>query len=161
VVTSRNRPPINIFYIDALNVAYWFGAPPILRIPLSLLSGLLAAGYKAQLVFDASAPHQLADSNPIYSELLKHSAYCLQVPSGHSADSYLLQQARQHNGCIISRDRFKEYHKQYRSIIHRPERLISGFVDNDQIILPTVDFSALLSSSDSAAWEQLRNTMNR
>ena len=42
-------------WVDALNLGYWCGAPPSLRIPLTALQGLLAQGRPATLVFDASA----------------------------------------------------------------------------------------------------------
>lgn len=143
-------------WVDALNLGYWCGAPPSLRIPLSALRGLLAQGRLARLVFDASAVHQLPESErEIYAALRQRCAWCLQVPSGTSADLSLLEAAKADGGVIISRDRFREHRRGFRSIVHAAKRRLDGFVAEDQLQIERLGLSVPLASSAEKAWEQL------
>lgn len=122
--------------IDALNVAYWCGAPPGLRLPLAVLSGALAAGHAAELVFDASAPYQWRDDAEVWAQLLAGPWPVTVVPSGRSADAVLLRMARDCGGCIVSNDRFRDYRRRFRRLIDDPLRLQRGAVRNDFIEVP-------------------------
>jgi len=119
--------------IDALNVAYWCGTPPSLRLPLTLLAGARAAGHDAELVFDASAPYRLAAEADLYRALLQLPSRVTVVPSGRSADGVLLRQARLGGGSVISNDRYRDHRRRYRTLIDDPARLLSGSVRDDRI----------------------------
>jgi hypothetical protein len=143
-------------WVDALNLGYWCGAPPSLRIPLSALRGLLAQGRLARLVFDASAAHQLPESErEIYAALRQRGPWCLQVPSGTSADLSLLEAAKADGGVIISRDRFREHRRGFRSIVHAAKRRLDGFVAADQLHIERLGLCLPLSPSAAQAWQQL------
>ena len=115
--------------IDGLNVAYWRGSPPSLRLPLAVADALRRRGHAVQLVFDASAPHRLpADERAAYTALLQ-SGLAIQTPNGVPADRQLLRLARAGGAAIISRDRFRDHRSRYRRLIDDPARLFDGYVD--------------------------------
>ncbi|MEN8821632.1 MAG: hypothetical protein ABF271_11055 [Abyssibacter sp.] len=143
--------------MDALNVAYWCGSPPTLRLPLGLAIGLLGQGYRVGLIFDASARYQMpASEHAVYGQLLQYPALALQVPSGSSADRQLLTQAKTLQAAVISRDRFRQHRPKFRSIVGSPTRSLSGGVLGDQIHLPQLGFSGLLPADIEQAWAAWR-----
>lgn len=142
--------------VDALNVAFWCGSPASLRLPIALLYALLAKQQPAQLYFDASTPYQLdPEELEIYVALLAQVAWSYQAPSGTSADSILLQHARRHNACIVSRDRFRDHRKRYRKLINEPGRVVSGWVEQDVLQVPDLSCAAPLAATTRAAWQLL------
>jgi len=143
--------------IDAMNLAYWCGAPPSLRVPLSLLAYCVGAGIDARLYFDASAVHRLpVDEHDLYGRLLhEHADRAGAVPSGRSADGVMLRDARRSGACIISRDRYRDHRRRYRKLIDDPTRLLSGHVAADQIHVAALDLHAPLAETAAAAWQQL------
>lgn len=149
VVQDARTPIPRHFLIDALNLAYWCGSPPSLRIPLSVFSALRACGHSARLIFDASARYQLEAEAEIYTALLKFPDCAAEVPAGQPADRELIKQARASGATIISRDKFRDYRKKFRKLIDDPERVISGFVEDDRILLPAIGLVARLAPSAS------------
>lgn len=145
--------------IDALNVAYWCGTPPSLRLPLALLRGALDAGHDAQLVFDASAPYRLPDDAPCYAALLALTAYVTEVPSGRTADVTLLKRARDSGASIISNDRYRDHRRRFRRLIDDPARLLSGSVRDDQVLVPPLGLAAPLPSTTAQAWAALASRL--
>lgn len=143
--------------IDGLNVAYWCGAPPSLRLPLSLLHALLNTDHTCLLCFDASTPYQLpAEERPIWQALIAHPALAMQVPSGQSADDFLLRLARDCGGRILSRDRFRDHRRKFRRLIADPTRRIDGAVEADTLRVPALDLATPLSASAADAWARLQ-----
>lgn len=143
--------------VDALNVAYWCGTPPDLRLPLALMAQLIEHEQRVVLFFDASAPHQLVESDrAIYAELLVHP-HVIQVPSGKRADGLMLKAARDSGGRIVSRDRFRAERRRFRRIIDDPTRLVSGAVADDVLHVPGLKISAPLPTSAREAWDRIRN----
>lgn len=138
--------------IDALNVAWWCGAPPALRIPLALLAHLLERGVGAQLVFDANAPHQLAADADVYRRLIAHPSLAIEVASGTPADTTLLKLARTRDACIVTRDRFRDHRRRYRRIVDDPARLVAGGVTGDAIVAPPLLERVPLPSTAAEAW---------
>lgn len=133
--------------LDGLNLAYWAGLPPSLRVPLGLLAALLERGDRPVAVFDASARHQLPpDEQRCYAALLQ-SPLAIQVPSGESADGHLLKLAVDAGACVISRDRFREFRRKYRAVTRNPDRRLDGIVRDDQIVVPGADLVAGLPAS--------------
>ncbi|MDO9451658.1 MAG: hypothetical protein Q7J29_02240 [Stagnimonas sp.] len=141
--------------VDALNVAYWSGNPPSLRLPLALMTQLLADGHRALMVFDASAPHQLKHEHDLYRQLLQHSNHCIETPSGRSADGVLLRLARLNAACIVSRDHYRDHRRRYRKLIDDASRLHAGWVRDGCIHVPSLALSAPLAASTEAAFQQL------
>lgn len=134
--------------IDALNVAFWAGAPPSLRVPLAIAKALIARGRDVRLVFDASTPHRLADEErAAYDRLMAVIPCALQVPSGHSADRWLLQAAKATGGVIVSRDHFRQHRRGYVSIIHNPARRLDGWVAADGVRVPGLHLMEALPES--------------
>nr|MBV6631242.1 hypothetical protein [Oceanococcus sp. HetDA_MAG_MS8] len=151
-------PPLTTpIWVDALNLGYWCGPPPSLRVPLTALQGLLEQGRRAILVFDASAVHQFLEAERgLYAELLQASDCCLQVPSGTSADIFLLEAAKADGGVVISRDRFREHRRRFRSIVHAAQRRMDGFVAEDHLHIERLQLRQPLPPSAAQAWEQLQ-----
>lgn len=147
--------PRHPLFIDALNVAYWCGAPPSLRLPLSLLAGALAQGYPAVLCFDANAPYLFADEAQIYGLLRQHAQHCVEAPAGKDADRLMLRQARDSQGCVISRDKYRDHRRKYRRLIDDPARLLPGEVRNDRLRVPALELDVPLASSAESAWQLL------
>ena len=143
--------------VDALNVAWWCGAPPSLRLPVALLTALLRRGDQAWLYFDASAPHQLAHEQADYAALMRACPdRVVQVPSGRTADRLLLRHARARAAVIVSRDRFRDHRARYRRLIDDPSRLIGGDVDADVLRVPGLELWTPLTHSSTEALEALR-----
>lgn len=147
--------------IDALNVAYWCGNPPSLRMPMTLMTHLLAGGYQAILYFDASANYRLRDEAGLYAQLMQHPGYFIEVPSGRSADKAMLRQATSSGACILSRDKYRDYRSRYRKLIDDPARLISGMVRDDRMLVPALALDVPLAVSAQDAWAQLESFLAR
>ena len=138
-------------------MAYWCGRPPSLRLPLAVAGGLLTRAARTWLVFDASTVHQLApDEHAIYQALLELPTVATQVPAGESADRTLLETAKAAGGCIVSRDRFREHRRRFRSIVGHSDRCLDGWVANDRIIVPGLDLDVVLPESAAVAWAQVQ-----
>ena len=149
-----------VFIIDGLNLAYWCGSPPALRIPLSLLASLLEAGHAARAIFDASARYQLRAELGCYEQLLNCSQLAIEVPSGQPADRELIKQARACGGAIISRDKFRDHRKKFRKLIDDPERLLSGRVFNELLELPALGPGVPLEPSANKALARVQDAVD-
>ena len=146
---SADQPPTHV--LDGMNLAYWAGLPPSLRVPLGLMAALLARGDRPFAVFDANARYQLPpDEQPCYAVLLQ-SPLATEVPSGDSADGHLLKLAVDAAACVISRDRFREFRRKYRSVTRNPYRRLDGTVRDDQIFVPGAHLVASLPASADLA----------
>lgn len=118
--------------IDGLNLAYWIGAPPSLRVPLAAANAAVIAGWEPLVVLDASARWQLPEAEHDALEALLRLPVAHQVPSGTDADRLLLARAQQ---CapqvrIASRDRFREHRRRHRGLLRRPGLVIGGAVED-------------------------------
>ncbi|HKY91330.1 MAG TPA: hypothetical protein VJM11_09835 [Nevskiaceae bacterium] len=138
--------------IDALNVAYWCGEPPTLRVPLALAVALLASGVEAILYFDANAKYRLPDEGDVYARLVAFGSLCVEVPSGRRADGVMLRDARDTGAVIVTRDRFRDHRQRYRKLIDDPSRVVGGTVRDDRVRVPSLDLDAPLPASAEAAW---------
>lgn len=145
------------YFIDALNIAYWCGRPPSLRVPITLMSHLIQQGHPTRLYFDASARYQLAHEGDLYAALMQQSEHCIEVPSGRSADELMLKHARASGACILSRDQYRDHRRRYRKLIDDPNRLISGWVHADRLHLPTLNLNLPLPDSSPSAWRMLQS----
>lgn len=143
-------------FIDALNLAYWCGDPPSLRLPITLMTQLLARGDRAMLYFDASAQQRLAAEAALYAALVQHTGFCVEVPHGIPADQEILKQASRQGGCVVSRDKYRDYRKKYRRLINDPARLFAGTIADDRLCIPALGLDAPLAASGTAAWNDLQ-----
>jgi hypothetical protein len=134
-------------FIDALNLAYWSGHPPSLRMPLALMGHLLAAGHAVMGYFDASARYRLQDEAGLYERLLQYPRHFVEVPSGRTADGVMLRLATASGGCIISRDKYRDHRRRYRRLIDDPSRLMAGTLEDGQLLLPSLAIRMPLPSS--------------
>lgn len=142
--------------VDGLNLAYWCGAPPTLRLPLALIAALLRRGDDARIWFDASAPHRLAAEAETWAALAAHPEHFAQVPSGRSADAPMLREARDAGATLVSRDRFHEHRRRFRRLIDDPARLVDGHVAGDRLRVPALAIDTALPATAALAWAQLR-----
>lgn len=132
--------------VDALNVAFWCGAPPSLRLPLAMLAASGLRGRPVVLCFDASTQYRLpAAERELYAELRRWVPGCVEVPAGSPADSWLLRRARDSGGSIVSRDRFRGHRRGFRRIVHDPNRLCDGWVENGRLRVPALGLSLPLA----------------
>jgi hypothetical protein len=142
--------------IDALNVAWWCGDPPTLRLPVALLVELLNRGTPAYLYFDASAPYQLAHERADYDALFEFPELAVRAPIGRTADGLLLRHARDRGALIVSRDRFRDHRARYRRIIDDPARVVGGFVEPEVLRVPDLGLAALPPARSGDAIDALR-----
>lgn len=150
------QPPL---LIDGLNLAYWCGPPPSLRLPLTALAALLAQGHRAQIVFDASSRHRLAAERELYEALDAWPQYFVEVPAGRTADAVLLRQARREAGRIVTRDRYGDHRRRFRKLIDEPGRLIDGYATDGTLHLPVLGIVTGLPPTPEAAWSTLRRAL--
>jgi len=142
-------------FIDGLNLAYWRGQQPSLRVPLALLTQLLEEGRDVVLYFDANARHRLGDEAGLYLQLLERSRFCVEVPSGKRADGLMLRAATACGGCVVSRDKYRDYRKKFRRLIDDPARLLAGGVRQDRLRVPGLSVDMALPATASEAWARL------
>lgn len=147
--------------IDALNLAYWCGNPPSLRVPLTLMTHLLEQGQQAVLYFDASAQYKLGSEADLYAELVPHAGFVIEVPKGMPADRALLKQANAQGACVLSRDKYRDYRKRYRRLIDDPARLLSGAVVNGRLLIPALALDLDVPTSAAEAWSRLKLLLNQ
>lgn len=148
-------------FIDALNVAYWCGAPPSLRFPLALLNGLLDRGQQAVLYFDASARYRLANEAPLYERLKQHPDLFVEVPSGRPADRAMLRQATTEGACVVSRDLYRDHRRRFRKLIDDPARLLPGSIREDRLFVPQLALALPMPKTLDQAWQQLETRLRR
>lgn len=153
--TRGTSPGARPILVDALNVAYWCGAPPSLRLPLTLMVHLLAGGYPALLYLDASARYRLQGEADVYAHLMGHPRHVVEVMSGRTADGAMLRHATSSGACIVSRDRFRDHRRRYRKLIDDPARLMPGAVAQDRLLVPSLGIDASLPASAHEAWTRL------
>ncbi len=145
-----------LLLIDALNVAYWRGAPPSLRLPLALAVALLKARRRVRLVFDASTPFRLPEAEQApYQRLIAEPTLAVPVPSGVPADRQLLRLARAGGAVIVSRDRFRDHRARYRRLIDDPARLLDGYASEALLTLPRLGLDAPVEGSCDAVCDAL------
>lgn len=155
MITPPGAAP-GLCLVDALNVAYWCGAAPSLRLPLSLALALRGGGWAVQLVFDASARHRLpTGEQAVYTALLAAPDVALEVPSGRSADGELLKRARASGARIVSRDGFADHRRRYRKLIDDPSRCLGGAVRGDELEVPGLGLTGPLFAEADRAWQLL------
>lgn len=142
--------PDRLVLVDAMNLAYWCGRPPSLRVPLAVCAALRARAQLVRLIFDASARYRLGAEAALYLRLLDDVAGVHEVPSGRPADRELLRQARAQDALLLSRDRFRDHRRRYRRLIDDPARVFGGFVAADQVHVPALALRrALPATPDS------------
>jgi hypothetical protein len=147
-------------FIDALNVAYWCGDPPSLRIPMTLMTHLGAGGHQPVLWFDASARYRLEHEARAYAQLAKHPEHAVEVPSGRPADREMLRRATSSGACVVSRDQYRDHRRRYRKLIDDSARLMSGGVADGRVRVPSLALDAPLPSSVEEAWLQLERWLS-
>jgi hypothetical protein len=141
--------------IDGLNVAYWCGSPPQLRLPLALLVALAQRGFRAVSVFDASAAHRFAADQTIHAQFRARWPQQVEVASGRQADVEILRLARDRGARIISRDHFADHRRRFRRLIDDPARRIEGWVEQGRLKLPALGLDELLPETAELAWRAL------
>ena len=156
--STTAQPPTEVL-IDALNVAWWCGAPPSLRLPVTLLAALLRRGDRAWLYFDASAPHRFAHERGEYDALISMTDHVLVAPSGTPADRLLLRHARDRSARIVSRDRFRDHRRRFRRLIDDPARVLGGAVESDRGCVQGLGIEAPLPVSSRLALDALRQCL--
>ena len=148
-------------FIDALNLAYWCGAPPSLRVPMAAMTGLLRAGLPTSMVFDASARYRLGDEAALCARLLRYPEQVIEAPSGLPADRLMLRRATRLGARVLSRDRYRDHRRRHRRLIDDPARLIAGGVREDRLSLPMLGLILDLPATALAAWDALEPLLLR
>lgn len=106
--------------VDASNVAH-FGrkrdAKPSLEYIVKAADALEKLGYEPILIADASLRHEI-DQKDEFNQLLEEDKI-QQVPSGTTADHYILKMAEDEDAKILSNDVFREYNDEFQDISSR------------------------------------------
>lgn len=106
--------------VDASNVAH-FGrkrdAKPSLEYIVKAADALEKLGYKPILIADASLRHEI-DQKDEFNQLLEEDKI-QQVPSGTTADHFILKMAEDEDAKILSNDVFREYNDEFQDISSR------------------------------------------
>lgn len=103
--------------VDASNVAHFGRKPdakPSLDYILKAAEALEKLGYEPVLIADASLRHEI-DKKDEFNQLLDEDKV-QQVPSGTTADHFILKMAEEEDGKILSNDVFREYNDEFRDI---------------------------------------------
>jgi hypothetical protein len=121
--------------VDASNVAHYGrmkdGKPRLDNI-LKAEKALKELGYEPVLIADASLRHEI-DFKEDFNQLLNKNGI-QQVPSGTTADHYILKLAEDEDAKILSNDVFREYNDEFQDI---GSRRIPYSFKNDVIIIGT------------------------
>lgn len=106
--------------VDAANVAH-FGrkkdAKPSLEYIIKATKALEKLGYEPILVADASLRHEI-DQKEEFNQLLDKDEI-QQVPSGTTADHFILKMAEEEDAKILSNDIFREFNDEFQDIASR------------------------------------------
>lgn len=106
--------------VDASNVAH-FGrrrdAKPSLEYIIKAAEALEKLGYEPILIADASLRHEI-DQKEEFNQLLDEDKI-RQVPSGTTADHFILKMAEDEDAKILSNDVFREYNDEFQDIASR------------------------------------------
>jgi len=106
--------------VDASNVAH-FGrkrdAKPSLEYIVKAAEALEKLGYEHILIADASLRHEI-DQKDEFNQLLEEDKI-QQVPSGTTADHFILKMAEDEDAKILSNDVFREYNDEFQDISSR------------------------------------------
>jgi Zc3h12a-like Ribonuclease NYN domain len=106
--------------VDASNVAH-FGrrndAKPSLEYIIKAEEALSKLGYEPVLIADASLRHEI-DQKEEFNKLLDEDKI-KQVPSGTTADHFILKMAEDEDAKILSNDVFREYNDEFQDISSR------------------------------------------
>jgi len=106
--------------IDASNVAHYGKekeGSPRLETVLKSIEALKALGYEPYAIADASLRHEI-DKKEEFNKLLEEGRI-VQVPSGTTADHYILKIAEDEDAKILSNDIFREYNDEFKDIASR------------------------------------------
>lgn len=106
--------------VDASNVAHYGkvkDGKPILENILNAVKALKELGYEPVLIADASLRHEI-DQKEEFNKLLDEEKV-KQVPSGTTADHFILKIAEEEDAKILSNDVFREYYDEFRDISSR------------------------------------------
>jgi Zc3h12a-like Ribonuclease NYN domain len=121
--------------VDASNVAH-FGRkddekPKLINI-IKSIDALKELGYEPLIIADASLRHEI-DNKKDFNNLVDDKTI-KQVPSGTTADHFILKKAEEENAKILSNDAFREYYDEFQNI--RSKR-ISYSIKNGEMSIGT------------------------
>lgn len=139
--------------IDALNLAYWAGRLPTLRVALAVAAALVERGDRPVMFLDATIRHRYPHEAAAAAALGAGGEGIVVAPGGVPADRLLLRHARDHDGVILSRDHFRDHRRRFRRLIDDPVRRVEGCVASDRVRVPALAIDAPLPISADAAWQ--------
>lgn len=149
VSVGKAVPKDKDILIDGSNIVRWF--PELKSKALCMvMAGLERAGYNAYIIFDATIPYVLKETDDrvgqAFLDFLRESKpECVKIaPPDSQADDFILSYANAHGNHIISNDRFRQYVSRYPWVgnkneqgrrVHRVEEI------KGEIVLPTLGIS--------------------
>ncbi len=120
--------------VDASNVAHYGKdteeTKPSLNNLMKALEALEKLGYEPFPIADASLRHEIDEKDKLNT--LIEEGKIQQVPSGTTADHFILKIAEDEDCKILSNDNFREYFDEFRDINNR--RIPFKFIKGDIII---------------------------
>lgn len=112
--------------IDGSNVMHWLNDKPQIAPVKATVDELTGRGLVPGVIFDANAGYKLSGrymNEQDFARLLGLRAeQVFVVPKGTQADPYLLSAAREYGAKVVTRDRFRDWAKDY------PEVTAPGFL---------------------------------
>ncbi len=164
------------YIIDATNVCSWHkvninnqgkGAEytTSINVILKLASVLHERKKVFKCIFDANTPWRLEEKEQdIYKKLLQvFEEYFYQVTGGQLADTWVLALAEKFNAKVISNDRFRDYHKDYKWLAVEDDRLIKGglmnMADELQLCLPNLKIVETIEEDTNQLFVKLAKQM--
>lgn len=132
------------FVLDGTNIALLHGpARPELRYVLAIAQHIADHGGAVSCLFDANTKYRFGDKREeqlaCFEKLTSQTPWATVfqvVPGGTQADAWILAQAKQSSGEVISNDRFKDRAKAHRWIWKRRHGL---FLSNDRLQVPSLE----------------------
>lgn len=126
--------------VDGSNVMYWKDGEPRLDSVAEVLAKLSKMGFDPGVIFDANVGYLLTGNHKndeAMSKLLRVSKESVLVaPKGTTADTMILQAARDLGARIVTNDRFRDWYEAYPEV-SKPGYLIQGRYQQGDIKLLT------------------------
>lgn len=129
-------------FVDGSNVI-WYGGEARLKNLQLLMRKLEEDGHRYTVFVDASARHQLNDSEKQMFERMISDGTVQQVSANTSADKWILKYATTHPECkILSNDTFWEWESMF-PVVYDYDKFIKFMIVNDEVMLEGGETSSL------------------
>ena len=119
MATNAPRGPRGLIVIDGLNLFFANNFHPRLEAVLTVFADIIASGYDATCVFDATTRYKIADRQggeyvEAYIRLLdRYGDFFVETTGGVPANAIVLSLAEMHNARIVSNDQYRDWQEDF------------------------------------------------